>query len=171
MAVFAGLIRAVNVGGTGKLPMAELRTLCSDLGFGNVRTYIQSGNLVLHSDLDSAGVKGLLEGALEDRMGKPVRVLVRTPEELARVVDGNPFPHAPPNRVLVLFLDEPPPPGIVEAVDPPGGEELVRGEREVYVHFPHGQGSSRLKMPMADVGTARNLNTVRKLLQMTAPGD
>ena len=167
MPVFAALIRAVNVGGTGKLPMSELRELCAGLGFGNVRTYIQSGNLVVHSDLDAEGVKALLEDALERRMGKPVRVLVRTPGELSAILEGNPYPDAPPNRVLVLFLDEAVPPGVFEAVQAPGGEELTRGEREVYVHFPDGQGRSKLKMPMADVGTARNLNTVRKLLEMS----
>jgi uncharacterized protein (DUF1697 family) len=147
--------------------MGELRELCAGLGFGNVRTYIQSGNLVVHSDLDAGGVKALLEDALERRMGKSVRVLVRTPGELSAILEGNPYPDAPTNRVLVLFLDEVVPPGVIEAVQAPGGEELTRGEREVYVHFPDGQGRSKLKMPMADVGTARNLNTVRKLLQMS----
>ncbi|NNM34556.1 MAG: DUF1697 domain-containing protein [Gemmatimonadetes bacterium] len=170
MPAFAALLRAVNVGGTGKLPMSELRSLCSELGFGNVRTYIQSGNLVLDSDLDADGVKGLLERALEERMGKPVQVFIRTPEELDEVLRCNPYTDAAPNRVLVLFLDRPVPAGTVEAVDAPGGEQLTSGDREIYLFFPDGQGRSKLKVPMAGEGTARNLNTVRKLVEMCRAG-
>ncbi|MDH3225137.1 MAG: DUF1697 domain-containing protein [Gemmatimonadota bacterium] len=167
MPVFVALLRAVNVGGTGKLVMSELRDLCGELGFGDVRTYIQSGNLVLTADLDIAGVKGLLQDALEQRMGKPVGVLVRTPAEIASVLERNPYPDAPPNRVLVMFLDEAPAPGLLDGVETPGGEEVAASGREIYVYFPNGQGRSRLKMPMAGVGTARNLNTVRKLRDMS----
>ena len=166
MHLYTVLLRAVNVGGTGKLPMDELRSLCRDLGFGNVRSYIQSGNLVMASDLDAGGVKDLLERELSDRMEKEVQVLVRTPDEMVRILEGNPYPDAAPNRVLVLFLDEPVPPGIVDSVVSPGGEQLTSGDREVYIHYPDGQGRSKLKVPMASEGTARNLNTVRKLVEM-----
>ncbi len=147
--------------------MSELRDLCRGLGFGDVRTYIQSGNLVLTSDLDIDGVKRVLEEALEERMGKPVGVLVRTPVEMASVLERNPYPDAPPNRVLVTFLDEEPAPGLMDGVETPGGEEITASGREIYVHFPNGQGRSRLKLPMARVGTARNLNTVWKLRDMS----
>lgn len=167
MPVFVALLRAVNVGGTGKLVMSELRDLCSGLGFDDVRTYIQSGNVVLRSDLDVGGVEKLLEDALERRMGKPVGVLVRTPGELASVLERNPYPDAPPNRVLVTFLAEEPVPGLLDRVETPGGEEVTVSGREIYVHFPDGQGRSRLKLPVSRVGTARNLNTVRRLRDMS----
>ena len=169
MPLFVALLRAVNVGGTGKLPMAELRALCGDLGFGNVRSYIQSGNLVMETDGGLEEAKQVLEEALEARMGKPVRVLCRTPEELARVLEENPYRDAPPNRVLVLFLDRSVPPGTVETVHAPGGEQLTPGDREIYVFFPDGQGRSKLKMPLATEGTARNLNTLGRLLEMCSP--
>lgn len=166
MPVFAALLRAVNVGGTGKLPMSELRSLCIDLGFGNVRTYIQSGNLLVDSDLGAGGVQSLLERALRERMGRDVPVFVRTPRQLREIVDGNPYPEAPPNRVLVLFLDRTVPTGTVEAVDTPGGERLTARDREIYIFFPEGQGRSKLKVPLAGEGTARNLNTVARLADM-----
>jgi len=95
------LLRAVNVGGTGKLPMADLRRLAEDAGFTAVRTYIASGNLLLESDDDEATVGKAMEDALEAYAGRPVGVLVRSPGELQRVLDGNPFPGAPGNRVAV----------------------------------------------------------------------
>lgn len=164
MATFIALLRAVNVGGTGKLPMAELRTLCAEAGFHGVRTYIQSGNVVLGSDGTAAEVKAALEAVLAREMGKPCQVLVRTPAQMEAVRAGNPFPESPPNRLLVLFMDEEQPDTALDGWNAPGGERLALRGRELYVHFPEGQGHSRLKVPFRDIGTGRNLNTVRKLI-------
>lgn len=166
MAVYIALLRAVNVGGTGKLPMSELRTLCEKAGFEDVVTYIQSGNVVFRSALPPAGVQESLESLLSKRMGKPPGVLIRTPARMKRILEGNPFPQAPPNRVLVFFLETSVSKRAVDAVDPPGREELVASGKEIYVHYPDGQGRSKLKVPYADRGTGRNLNTVRKLLEL-----
>ncbi|HVZ35373.1 MAG TPA: DUF1697 domain-containing protein, partial [Polyangiaceae bacterium] len=109
MAGYAALLRAVNVGGTGKLAMADLKALCVAAGLENVSTYIQSGNVLFRSRRSEASVKKLLEQELEQHMGKPVGVLIRGLEELHAVLEANPFPAAAPNRVIVLFLDAAPP--------------------------------------------------------------
>ncbi len=173
MTTYVALLRAVNVGGTGVLPMADLRALAERLGFAEVRTYIQSGNLVLRSALPADVVKATLERALAARLGKPVAVMVRHAEELAAIVAGNPYPEAAPARVLVLFVDAPPPAPTaakLAALEPPGREQLALRGRELFIFFPDGMGASKLKVPLVDVGTGRNLNTVRALLALaTAP--
>src|SRR5512134_3547628 len=108
MAVFVALLRAVNVGGTGKLAMKDLAALCEDAGFRRPETYIQSGNVVFESGLGEPGVKARLEKALAALMGKPVGVLVRTGGELESALKRNPFPEVPANKVLVLFLNQAP---------------------------------------------------------------
>lgn len=166
--VFVALLRAINVGGTGKLPMAELCALCGDLGFKNVRTYIQSGNVVFASRLGEKTVKAQLEDALARRMGKPVAVMVRSAAELRAVLDANPYPKAAPAKLAILFLPGPVPRGALQEVVAPGGEEVRPGARELYIHYPNGLGRSKLKLPkaLAARGTARNLNTVAKLATM-----
>lgn len=168
MTSYACLLRAVNVGGTGKLPMAELRAMCEAAGFTDVRTYIASGNVVLRSASTARQVQATLEAALARYAGKPVAVLVRTAAEMSAVLDANPFPDAAPNRVVVVFLDEPPPPDALHQASGQAGEQLVLGRREIYVHYPDGMGDSKLKVPGAKAGTARNLNTVGKLAGMAA---
>lgn len=166
MPCYVALLRAVNVGGTGKLPMADLRALAESCGCSYARTYIQSGNLVATRKGTARQLQATLAAALATRMGKPVGVLVRTAAELEAVLAANPFPEAPPERVLVLFLDAPPAPGALAGWRIPGGERLTVVGRELFIHFPDGMGASRLKVPFADVGTGRNLNTVRALLAM-----
>lgn len=166
MRTYTCLLRAVNVGGTGKLPMAELRALCEAAGFSDVRTCIASGNVVLRSGSSARQVQATLEAALAEYAGKPVGVLVRTPAEMSAVLDANPFPDAAPNRTMVIFLDQPPPPETLQTVRGQTGEELALGKREIYVHYPDGMGNSKLQIPVAKAGTARNINTLAKLVEM-----
>ena len=168
MARYVALLRAVNVGGTGKLPMSDLKALCEKAGFAGVRTYIASGNVVFDSSEDEAGVKASLEAALAGYAGKPVGVLVRTAPELAQVLANNPFPDSAPNRTVVIFLDEPPRGDTLERITGKDGEDLRLGDREIYVHYGDGMAHSRLKIPGARDGTARNINTVSKLAAMAA---
>lgn len=165
---WVALLRAVNVGGTGKLPMETLRALCVEAGFGAVRTYIASGNVVLHSALGEAQVKAKLEAALAAYAGKPVGVLVRSAAEMAAVLDANPFSAAAPNRTVAIFLDAPPPAGALAAAAGVAGEEMALGKREIYVHYGDGMADSKLRIPAAKAGTARNMNTVAKLARMAA---
>ena len=168
MTAFIALLRAVNVGGTGKLPMTELKAMCEAAGFKAVRTYIASGNVVFESEAPEAKVKAALEAALHAYAGKPVGAMVRTGAEMAEVLKRNPFPAAPTNRTVAIFLDEAPPADALEKVSGQQNEELGLGTREIYVHYGDGMAHSKLKIPAAKAGTARNLNTVAKLAEMAA---
>lgn len=163
MATFIALLRAVNVGGTGKLTMADLTSLCEGVGFTCVKTYIQSGNVVFVSKLPETEVKAKLEQALAKKMGKPVGVLVRSVKELESILKRNPFKSAAPNQLLVMFLDQAPAKDALSDLSIPGREEVRLDGREVFIHFPDGMGRSKLKLPFAQVATGRNLNTVLKL--------
>ncbi|MEO8320262.1 MAG: DUF1697 domain-containing protein [Bradyrhizobium sp.] len=166
MAAFIALLRAVNVGGTGKLPMSELKSMCETLGFSGVRTYIASGNVVFSSRKSEAAVKKALEAALESYAGKPVDVMVRTLAEMQAVLADNPFPKAAPNRTMALFLDQPPHADVLKAVKGRKDEEITLGRREIYIHYGDGMGQSKLVVPAAKAGTARNMNTIAALAKM-----
>lgn len=161
------LLRAVNVGGTGKLPMAELKAMAEELGFKAVRTYIASGNLLFDAGgLSESAVKAKLEKRLAEYAGKPVGVMVRSAAEMAQVARDNPFAREPGNRVVAMFLDEAPPESALTDHKNLADERIALGRREIYVHYPEGQGPSRLIIPAAKAGTARNMNTVIKLAEM-----
>jgi uncharacterized protein (DUF1697 family) len=167
MATFVALLRAVNVGGTGTLAMADLRSICERLGFTDARTYIQSGNIVFGSTWSEGRVKKDLEAALLTHMKRPVDVLVRSAAEIAAVLNRNPFPSAAGNKVYVFFLYEPPNKAAFAAIKIPDHEEMRLKGREVYVHYRDGMGRSKLKPASLGVATARNINTVAKLVAMT----
>jgi uncharacterized protein (DUF1697 family) len=166
MPSYIALLRAVNVGGTGKLPMAELVAMCTDAGLEAVQTYIASGNAVFRSALGEARIKAALEQRLLAYVGKPVGVLVRTASEMRAVATANPFPAAAPNRTMVIFLDAPPPADALRAATGLAGEAMRLGKREIYVHYGAGLAQSKLRIPAAAHGTARNMNTVAKLADM-----
>lgn len=166
MTAYIALLRAVNVGGTGKLPMTELKTMCEAAGFTKVKTYIASGNVVFLSKLTEAKVKAALETALAAYAGKHVGVAIRTAAEMAAVLAANPFPKAAPNRTVAIFLDNAPPTNALEAATGQKDEEMRLGLREIYVHYGEGMADSKLKIPAAKTGTARNINTVAKLAEM-----
>jgi len=163
MTKYVALLRAVNVGGTGKLPMTELVSMCESSGFVNPRTYIASGNVVFESKLPEAAVKAKLEKCLASYAGKPVEVMVRTGAEMSAVLAKNPFKSRPPNQTVAIFLDDRPPKDALKTMSGKGTEEVALGAREIYVHYGEGMGRSKLKIPAAKKGTARNMNTVAKL--------
>jgi uncharacterized protein (DUF1697 family) len=101
-------------------------------------------------------------------MGKPPGVLLRSASEMQAVADGSPFADAKPNQLLITFLSERPPADMLDRLVAPGGEEVAVVGREIYVHYPGGIGRSKLKLPGLAAGTARNLNTVRRLAAMAA---
>jgi uncharacterized protein (DUF1697 family) len=168
MASFVALLRAVNVGGTGKLPMTELKAMCEEIGFTSVRTYIASGNVIFASRKSETAVKVALEKRLQAYAGKAVGVLVRSAAEMAQVSADNPFPNAAPNRTMAIFLDEAPPKDTLGTVRGRKDEEIKLGKREIYVHYGEGIGQSKLVIPAAKTGTARNMNTVAVLAKMAA---
>lgn len=168
MTSYVALLRAVNVGGTGKLPMTELKAMCEAAGFAQVRTYIASGNVVFTSDFSEEAVRAAIEQRLEAYAGKPVGVVVRTAAEMADTLARNPFPDAPGNRVVALFVDGPIPGDALETARHVNGEQMRLGRREIYIFYGDGMASSRLVIPAAKTGTARNMNSVAKLAEMAA---
>ena len=129
MTSYVALLRAVNVGRTGRLSMAELKKLCHSAGFGRVHTYIASGNVVFESEADEAAVKAAFEAKLLAFAGKPVGVIVRTGTEMAAVLKDNPFPDAASNRTVAIFLDQPPPADASEHATGLNDEEMRVGTR------------------------------------------
>lgn len=163
---YVALLRAVNVGGTGLLTMTDLARLCSEAGCTKVKTYVASGNVVFESSAAAATVKARLERSLLAHAGKPVGVLIRTADQIAAVLKQNPFPAKEAKYTVAIFLDDPPPTDTLAHVTGRTNEEIRLGRREIYVHYPTGMGRSKLRIPAAKTGTARNMNTVRKLVEM-----
>jgi len=172
---FVALLRGINVGRAHQLGMPRLTELLTGRGYGNVRTHLRSGNVVLDSDLSEAELAADLSGAIEEEFGFDVPVVVRTGAEIAAVVAGDPFATVAtdPARYLVTFLPEPPAAAAVDALPPAdSGEYLVRG-RELYLWLPDGIANTPLAGWKWDrllgvAGTGRNWNTVRKLAELSS---
>lgn len=166
MTKYAAFLRAVNVGGTGKLPMADLRRMCGEIGFTEVRTYIASGNAVFTSDESKQSVKTALEDKLQAYADKPIGVVVRSASELRAVLGNNPFPGRDPKHTLAILLDRKPPKDALARAVGQSDEEMSIGIREIYVHYKSGIGHSKLRIPAAKEGTARNMNTIAKMVEL-----
>ena len=165
---YVALLRAVNVGGTGKLPMADVRSMCHDAGFTRVETYIASGNVIFDSKSAASKVKAELEARLLAYAKKPIGVVLRTAEEMAAVLKANPFPKTEPKFTYAIFLDQRLPRDALKHAVGQNDEEMRLGDREIFVHYPSGMGRSKLRIPAAKTGTARNMNTVTKLAEMAS---
>jgi uncharacterized protein (DUF1697 family) len=174
--VHVALLRGVNLGGR-RLPMKDLAAMFRDAGCGDVRTYIQSGNVVFEARPALARqVPALVSEAITDRFGFEAPIVTRTAAEMEDVASHNPFlkAGADPKTLHVVFLQDRPSKARVAELDPgrsPPDEFAVQG-REVYLHCPNGVGSSKLTMPYFDsklqtIATARNWNTVLKLVEMS----
>lgn len=168
MGAFVALLRAVNVGGTDKLPMSDLKAMCEEVGLKGVRTYIASGNVVFESRKSEGAIKTALEKRLQAYAGTPVGVLIRRASDMAEVLANNPFPKTAPNRTVAIFLDKAPPADALAGIRGRRNEEVQLGRREIYVHYGDGMGTSKLVIPAARTGTARNMNTIATLVRMAA---
>lgn len=166
MTRYVALLRAVNVGGTGKLPMDVLRAMAEAQGFTKVRTWIASGNLLFESEGNEAAVKAALEARLADFAGKPVPVLVRSEPEMAAILAANPFPDANGSRYLVYFFDTPTTVDMITAMKGRQGERIALGARELYVDYRENIRDTKLKFSGLTTGTGRNFNTVTKLVDL-----
>jgi uncharacterized protein (DUF1697 family) len=165
MTSYVALLRGVNLG-KRQLRMDDLRRVATELGLDSPRTHIASGNLLFRSDKGEAALKPALESALADHMGAAVGVMIRTAEELAQAARANPFAEEPGNRVVAIFLDRAPPADALTDAKNVNDERMALGKREIYVHYPSGQGPSKLRIPAAAAGTARNMNTIIKLAEL-----
>jgi uncharacterized protein (DUF1697 family) len=145
--------------------MEVLRGMARAAGLGNPRTQGASGNLLFESDLPEDGLRAALVPRIEAHLGRSAGLVLRSAGELRAILAALPFPEADPSRTVVILLDAPPPPDALEQVGGQGTEELRLGPREIHVHYPDGMGRSRLRIPAARDGTARNLNTLRRIAE------
>ena len=171
------MLRGINLGPARRVPMAELRALFAEAGYEDVRTYVQSGNVVLGSNAEPAELEREAAALISERFGFEVPVVVRTGRELAAVVKRNPLGDVAdnPKRYQVSFLSSAPAAGVVEALQAAavGGERVVAHGREIYAWHPDGVARSKLWNGLAGKGlgpgvvaTARNWTTVTTLLEM-----
>jgi uncharacterized protein (DUF1697 family) len=169
------LLRGINVGGHRRVAMADLRALLAALGYANVRTHLQSGNVVLESRDAPARLKRVVERGLVDELGVDVEVFVRTRDELARVIAYDPLGSIVdnPSRYLVSFLSGAPDAAGVMGADAGdvGPERFVVHGRELYAWHPAGVHNSKLAKLLSErrlgvTATARNWNTVTRLLEL-----
>jgi uncharacterized protein (DUF1697 family) len=179
MTTYVGLLRGINVGGNKMIAMADLRELMTALAFSNVKTLLQSGNVVFRGAPKApATLESQLEAALEKRLGLTVDFHVRTADEWGAIVKANPFPAAAkndPGHLLVTCFRTPLDPAKVKALQAAitGPEVLQSDGRHLYMVFPDGMGNSRaaaiLERTLGARGTARNWNTVQKLTALCGP--
>ena len=172
------LLRAVNVGGRGKVAMADLRKLLADLGFEAPQSLLQSGNLTFRSELAGAALEALLEREAKARLDLATDFIVRTAAEWDRVVAANPFPAMAkddPSHLVVMPLKVTPDAAGLEALRAwiPGREAIEATDRDLYITYPDGIGTSKLtgaviERRVGTRGTARNWNTVTKLAALAA---
>jgi uncharacterized protein (DUF1697 family) len=176
MTTYVGLLRGINVGGNKKVAMADLRELIAGLGFSDVKTLLQSGNVVFRGPARApAKLEAQLEAALEKRLGMDVDFHVRTADEWKAIVKANPFTAEAlkdPGHLLVSCFKAPLDKANVKALQAAitGPETLEADGRHLYMTFPDGIGNSKalplIDRKLAARGTARNWNTVRKLLAL-----
>lgn len=180
MTVLLGLLRGVNVGGHKRVPMAELRELCAELGFERARTYIQSGNVVFSSRLRPGAAETRLAAGLERRFGFPVDVVVRTAQQWRAHVRSNPLRElaaSDPSHVLLALARQPVPPAAAAELQEraQGGERVAAAGGALYIHYAGGVARSKLTPALIDrcAGasvTARNWRTVLELGRLAREG-
>jgi uncharacterized protein (DUF1697 family) len=175
MAKLLALLRAVNVGGR-KLPMADLRALCAELGWTGIETYIQSGNLVFAATGEPAALETRLEEAIRARFGLDVPTIVRTAAAWSALAAANPFSDAAerePNRVQLLVSKRPQAPDAADRLmaRAQDGETVRSAGGALWFHYPAGVAASKLTPALIDKAaasptTGRNWRTVLKLKEM-----
>lgn len=173
---FLALLRGINIGGRNKIVMAQLRSLCTDLGWDHVQSYIQSGNLVFTSDKSPDVLETELEQAIHEHLGLSIPVMARSAQHWLAYLHSPPFPEAleqEPHRVMLAVSKQPPAPNAVAELSQRArnGESIHQTADALWIHFPEGVGKSKLSPALLDkiVGssvTLRNWLTVRELGNM-----
>jgi uncharacterized protein (DUF1697 family) len=173
---FVALLRAVNVGGNNLIKMADLKALCEELGFGEVKTLLQSGNVVFTAKGSDKSVAKKLADAIAKSHGFRPAIMVRTADEIADAMKRNPFKAEEkddPAHLVIVFMADAPTSGAKEriAAVKVATERLHFSGRELHAHYASGQGNSKvtnavLERALGVPATARNWNTVTKLLAL-----
>jgi uncharacterized protein (DUF1697 family) len=170
--VYVAFLRGINLGPTNKISMPELRKMAEDLGYSDVASYINSGNLIFTSPKKAATLEREIASGIAKRFGNSIDVAVRTPAQLKKILAENPYPDGSPSQVTVAFLTKAAP---VEAKKKVAAiatdaEPFTFAGSEVYVHYSNGMGRSKLAEKFSSVvgvsSTVRNINTVTKVLAM-----
>jgi uncharacterized protein (DUF1697 family) len=176
MTTYVALLRGINLGGHNRVPMADLRAVYERAGYGDVRTYVQSGNVLFTSDREDVDAMAReLTEVVEAQLGVLATTMVRTAEELGAVADANPYAveaAADPTKVHAAFLgtQHADPHALMSGMERHAPEELTAGDRVLYLHLPRGIGRSKLAADLARRSvdmTIRNWRTVTKLLELT----
>lgn len=174
MNTYIVLLKGINVGGHKKLPMADLRELMTKIGFQDVKTYIQSGNIILKTLEDKTAVEGQIYHSILDQFGYEVSVIVKTRDELKRVFDDCPFPDEQKKATYFTLLhDKPSEALITEASKKQYESDTYRIINDgLYLYSENGMGKSKFNMnfferKLETIGTTRNYNTMVKLLSLS----
>lgn len=179
MTTHIALLRGINVGGHNSVAMADLRCFVEELGFGDVRTLLQTGNIVFTGTArTAAALERTLETESAKRLDLHAAYMIRTPKELASAIGDNPFPKeaaADPGHLIVMFLKNAPSPAAVKSLQAAiKGPELICAIRnQLYIVYPAGIGESRLTIKLIEdklrtLGTGRNWNTIQKLAALAS---
>lgn len=177
MNTYISLLRGINVGGHAKIKMKGLAELYESLGFKNVRTYVQSGNVVFESNGNNINqIIKKIETGIQKKFDLSVKVTIRTQEEIKRIIKNNPFLKRKTieiERLHVIFLSEKPDPALIKnlKVNKKESEEFIICGSEIYLYFPEGMGTAKLQPGILEkklnvAATARNWNTVNALAVM-----
>jgi len=177
VATYVAFLRGVNLGPTNKISMPKLREMAEELGYTDVATYINSGNLIFASPKKAAALEREIAAAISQRFGTSNDVAVRTPARLRQILADNPYPDGSPSQVTVAFLTKAAPAEAKEKVAAAAteAEPFTFAGSEVYVHYSNGIGKSKLAERFSSIigvsSTVRNLNTVTKVLAMCERAD
>ncbi|HEY5842709.1 MAG TPA: DUF1697 domain-containing protein [Mycobacterium sp.] len=172
MASYVAFLRGINLGPRNKIAMPALRELATGLGYTEVATHINSGNLILDSTKKAATLEREITAAIAETFGFKIDVAVRTPAQLKKILDDNPYPDGNPSQVTVAFLTKPAPASAQEKVAAIAteAEPFTFAGQDVYVHYSNGLGTSKLAERFSAIigvsSTVRNINTVTKIVAL-----
>jgi uncharacterized protein (DUF1697 family) len=172
VATYVAFLRGVNLGPNNKISMPELRAMAEDLGFSDVATYINSGNLIISSPKKAATVEQEISQGIKNTFGRPIDVTVRTPAQLKKIVADNPYPDGNPSQVTVAFLMKAPAKDAKDRVAAVAAdyEPFTFAGQQVYVNYSQGIGKSKLAEKFSAIigvsATVRNIRTVEKVVEL-----
>jgi uncharacterized protein (DUF1697 family) len=172
VATYVAFLRGVNLGPNNKISMPALREMAEDLGYIDVATYINSGNLIVGSTRKPETIEREISKAIKDKFGRPIDVAVRTPAQLRKILAENPYPDGNPSQVTVAFLTKPPAKNAKDKVAAVAKdyEPFTFSGQQVYVNYSQGIGKSKLAERFSDIlgvsSTVRNVRTIEKVLAL-----
>jgi len=169
---YVAFLRGVNLGPNNKISMPALRAMAEDLGYADVATYINSGNLIINSPKKAATVEREIADAIKDTFGRPIDVAVRTPAQLKKLLAENPYPDGDSSQVTVAFLTKAPAADAKQKVAAVAKdyEPFTFSGQQVYVNYSQGIGKSKLAEKFSAIigvsSTVRNIRTLEKVLAL-----